>query len=349
MLSRVFLAGIAAALLVVQPASAGDRQKPSRSSYDQFCGDRFGPCVGAAAAESARSARRAAKDGHRRAISARRHQGGFQGGLAARRGLVTVQTAAGVAITASPDFAPKAQEVIAAAVAAGHRFRRINCFDLRRVHRPRSNHKTGDACDAFPPVPARIVRAAGLRSGCDFADCHHFDNARNVGGMPFWNSVRHARGAGKKRHHVVERGRILSDVSIELMPKRKARGVNHGLVRTINAKLRRWVRPTGRCPAGTQEWLATYYGSESGRRTANGERFRPGGLTAAHNSLAFGTVLHVTNPTTGRSVSVRINDRGPATIANIDLAAGAARSIGMRSSAYLCVSGGTSPSRSASR
>ena len=48
-----------------------------------------------------------------------------------------------------------------------------------------------------------------------------------------------------------------------------------------------------------------------GRRTANGEAFNPNGLTAAHRSLPFGTRVRVVNEKTGRSVVVRINDRGP--------------------------------------
>jgi len=77
---------------------------------------------------------------------------------------------------------------------------------------------------------------------------------------------------------------------------------------------------------------ATWYGNElRGHRTASGERFNPDGLTAAHRSLPFGTCLLVGNPKTGRSVKVRVNDRGPFTKGvNLDLSAGAARAIGMR-------------------
>ena len=49
----------------------------------------------------------------------------------------------------------------------------------------------------------------------------------------------------------------------------------------------------------------------SGRRTASGESGRRGGLTAAHRTLPFGTMVQVTNRSNGRSVVVRINDRGP--------------------------------------
>lgn len=57
---------------------------------------------------------------------------------------------------------------------------------------------------------------------------------------------------------------------------------------------------------------ASYYGARfAGRRTASGETFDPAELTAAHPSLPFGSKVRVTNRTNGRSVIVRINDRGP--------------------------------------
>ncbi len=74
---------------------------------------------------------------------------------------------------------------------------------------------------------------------------------------------------------------------------------------------------------------ASYYCS--GRRTASGERFNPNGFTAAHRTLPFGTRLAVTNPANGRTVVVRINDRGPFVRGvSLDLARGAAFAIGMR-------------------
>ncbi len=76
--------------------------------------------------------------------------------------------------------------------------------------------------------------------------------------------------------------------------------------------------------------MATWYGFElAGNRTANGEIFNPNGLTAAHKTLPFGTRVRVTNPRTGRSVIVRINDRLGDPRIEIDLALGAARAIGM--------------------
>ena len=55
--------------------------------------------------------------------------------------------------------------------------------------------------------------------------------------------------------------------------------------------------------------LASFYSDE--QQTANGEKFNPNALTAAHPTLPFGTQLRVTNVATGRSVTVRVNDRGP--------------------------------------
>ncbi len=60
--------------------------------------------------------------------------------------------------------------------------------------------------------------------------------------------------------------------------------------------------------ASAQSGIASVY---SGGRTANGETARASGLTAAHRSLPFGTLVRVTNQRSGRSVVVRINDRGP--------------------------------------
>jgi len=77
--------------------------------------------------------------------------------------------------------------------------------------------------------------------------------------------------------------------------------------------------------------VASWYGPGFyGRRTANGEIFRKGTLTAAHRTLPFGTIVRVTNLENGRSVNVRINDRGPFKYHRvIDLAHGAASELNM--------------------
>lgn len=78
------------------------------------------------------------------------------------------------------------------------------------------------------------------------------------------------------------------------------------------------AKPTGK----VETCKGSYYAS--GSRTANGERFDPNGMTAAHKTLAFNSKVRVTNTSTGASVDVRINDRGPFTPGRcIDLARGA--------------------------
>ena len=76
---------------------------------------------------------------------------------------------------------------------------------------------------------------------------------------------------------------------------------------------------------------ASYYGDElRGRPTASGEAFDPEGYTAAHRSLPLGSRLRVTNVGNGRSVVVRVNDRGPyAGDRVIDVSKQAARALGM--------------------
>lgn len=83
-------------------------------------------------------------------------------------------------------------------------------------------------------------------------------------------------------------------------------------------------------PALAEAGHASYYGNElAGRRTASGERFNPNALTAAHRSLPFGTRLKITNPSNGRTVIVRVNDRGPFVRSRtLDVSLAAARVLG---------------------
>lgn len=80
--------------------------------------------------------------------------------------------------------------------------------------------------------------------------------------------------------------------------------------------------------SGSFAGKASYYGSESGARTASGARYNPMGMTAAHRSLPFGTKLKVTHGS--RSVVVTVNDRGPFIRGRVlDLSRGAAQVIGL--------------------
>ena len=89
--------------------------------------------------------------------------------------------------------------------------------------------------------------------------------------------------------------------------------------------------------SAAQAEVASYYGKEhAGKRTASGEKFNPGAMTAAHRTLRFGTKVRVTNTRNGRSVVVRINDRGPFVKGrSIDVSSAAARAIGMGGSAQV--------------
>ena len=93
---------------------------------------------------------------------------------------------------------------------------------------------------------------------------------------------------------------------------------------------RRSKTPPTPAPAGyTEEGNASWYGNEfQGRRSSNGEIFDTHKLTAAHRTLPFDTMVHVTNLNNGKSTTVRITDRGPF-VANriIDLSLAAAREI----------------------
>ncbi|MDJ0510418.1 MAG: septal ring lytic transglycosylase RlpA family protein [Crocosphaera sp.] len=87
------------------------------------------------------------------------------------------------------------------------------------------------------------------------------------------------------------------------------------------------VRPVSSRRKGMASWYGPGF---HGRLTANGERYNQNGLTAAHKTLPFGTQVRVTNLHNGRSVIVRINDRGPYIHGRvIDLSKGAANVIGL--------------------
>ena len=84
----------------------------------------------------------------------------------------------------------------------------------------------------------------------------------------------------------------------------------------------------GSTGAMAESGIASVY-AYSGSKTASGERARLSGLTAAHRTLAFGTHVRVTNRRNGRSVTVRINDRGPFVRGRvIDVTPAAARALG---------------------
>lgn len=111
--------------------------------------------------------------------------------------------------------------------------------------------------------------------------------------------------------------RPVSDVPVRIGPPYSVRGATY----TPRAQ-----------PAYDMLGYATWYGNESGNQTANGERFRPAWLTAAHKDLPLPSYVEVTSLDTGRRILVRVNDRGPFGEAAriIDLSKGAAEELGVR-------------------
>ena len=125
--------------------------------------------------------------------------------------------------------------------------------------------------------------------------------------------------------------------SIDGLPAKEA--IGQGRVKTAPyvVKGRRYVPMSVEEAQGYREdGVASWYGYESGRMTATGEAFNPNGLTAAHKSLPIPTFVQVTNLENGRSLIVRVNDRGPFPSDQnprsgdrvIDLSLGAAKRLG---------------------
>jgi rare lipoprotein A len=95
------------------------------------------------------------------------------------------------------------------------------------------------------------------------------------------------------------------------------------------------IRRGGGCNGGKRVISAYYW---EGKQTASGQPFDPKGLTAAHRTLPFGTRLNVSNPRTGKSVIVVINDRGPFVSGiELDLSLGAAQALGMSGTGAVCI------------
>lgn len=102
------------------------------------------------------------------------------------------------------------------------------------------------------------------------------------------------------------------------------------------------VRGVGYVPAAQPGYdmvgRASWYGGESGNRTARGEKFRAGWITAAHPTLPLPSYVEVTALDSGRVILVRVNDRGPFARGRIiDLSKGAAEALGMRAGGHAAV------------
>jgi rare lipoprotein A len=113
-----------------------------------------------------------------------------------------------------------------------------------------------------------------------------------------------------------ERFRPVADVPVRIGPPYTVRGTTY----VPRAE-----------PGYDQVGYATWYGNESGNRTANGEKFEAKWITAAHTTLPLPTYVEVTALDTGRRIIVRVNDRGPFAGGGriIDLSRGAAAELGV--------------------
>jgi rare lipoprotein A len=89
--------------------------------------------------------------------------------------------------------------------------------------------------------------------------------------------------------------------------------------------------------SATETGKIAWYGKKfAGRKTASGEAFNPEALTMAHKTLPFGTLVKVTNPKNNKSVTLRVNDRGPTQADRIgDVSYAAARRLGMLKSGVI--------------
>ena len=107
-------------------------------------------------------------------------------------------------------------------------------------------------------------------------------------------------------------------------------GLSNALTRMIEQEI---ASPIPENACRTQEGISSFYGRGdgfAGKQTANGEIFKPELMTAAHRTLPFGTIVEVRNLANGKTVKVRINDRGPYHKRRIlDLSYGAAQRIGL--------------------
>ncbi|MFZ1105143.1 MAG: septal ring lytic transglycosylase RlpA family protein [Hyphomicrobiaceae bacterium] len=175
---------------------------------------------------------------------------------------------------------------------------------------------------------AAVLAALALAGGASLAEAATGSTLRAAGAQE-----------GKARPHL-HLARAAFDDDDDVRPSRRSRmdGPNWKRPRYAKQRHARSTKRLGRRAAvraraggsGTTG-MASYYGGRfHGRRTASGARFDSSGLTAAHRTLPFGTKVRVTHLGSGRSVVVRINDRGPFVGGRIiDLSKGAAGVIGM--------------------
>jgi rare lipoprotein A len=136
-----------------------------------------------------------------------------------------------------------------------------------------------------------------------------------------WDRPRHAA----PRHAAPRHARSARHARSHSQAQRRAHRTARAAVRSTPRAAA--VDPVSAAIGGITGMASFYW---QGQRTATGERFNPEGMTAAHRTLPFGTRVRVTHLGNGRSVDVRINDRGPFVGGRvIDLSRGAAGVLGM--------------------
>lgn len=149
-------------------------------------------------------------------------------------------------------------------------------------------------------------------------------NTARAGNRAARSSTRAVRSASRATRSSV-RGKRYASRSSRMV---KAKRVSQRYARSQQRRVASRTVATSSLTGGSYSGVASYYWQ--GQRTASGARFNPNGMTAAHRTLPFGTKVRVTSQSTGRSVVVTINDRGPFIRGRIiDLSRGAAGVIGM--------------------
>ena len=153
-----------------------------------------------------------------------------------------------------------------------------------------------------------------------------------------WFARRPERGVEPMRKHV-----IIGSAALALLLSACAGGNFRPVADTpVRIGPAYAIRGTTYVPAAAPTYdalgYASWYGSELGNRTANGEQFRPGWITAAHTTLPLPTYVEVTALDTGRRIIVRVNDRGPFAQGRIiDLSRGAAEQLGIKAQGHAAV------------
>ena len=124
-------------------------------------------------------------------------------------------------------------------------------------------------------------------------------------------------------------GCVTSNTNVATAPPRTASGSQVAALAPAHHKPLPYFRAPHASPRSF-DGVASFY--SEGEQVATGAHFDPNGLTAAHRWLPFGTRVRVSDPRTGRSVVVTINDRGPFVQGRVlDLSVGAARALGIAS------------------